>query len=786
MERTPSPYFIRRTIAVPEEDIVFEEAPEVGADEEMPLFWEYWRILNKRRWLIAACALAGILGAGLYAFTSTPFYTGEATIMIERKPSQVVGMEDAFAVAAVDERNADYLTTQEEILKKPAFAARAIRESSLENDRLFKEGAGKSDHRGFFQTLATNIGKRLRRVFAGLFPPTPNDDQSGNLSVNRQQLGVDPDLVSYYLSVLDVAPVRRTSLFEISFTTPYPGLSARMANAHADAYMDYGLDLRAQANQEALVFLQDKLLELKDRVESSEAALNNYRRQKGIITLDEGGNLVVHRLIDLNNRLTEAEAQRIALESEVQLIRAENYDALPRVRRSPIISTFKSELGRLEGEYAKLAGEFKAGYTPLDTLKLNMEEIRKRLRDEIESEVAAIRAAYEAAQANEKELRARMEEQKKVALNLKDAAVQYAILAREVDTNRQLYDSVLQRMKEMGVAAQVQDSNVSIIQRALVPDQPSYPRRGLTLLLGLLLGLAGGTGLAFFLDHIDTTLKTPDEAERYLGLSSLGVVPDFSELKHKSNGYLSGGGDADNGAVVQSRPERIESPSDFVLSHDPRSVVAESYRTLRTAILFSRAGARPRTILFTSATRGEGKSATAINTSVIFAQMGYRVIVIDADLRRPRGHKLLGMNNVVGLSNFLTGQRTLNDVTVPTSEENLYFAGSGTTPPNPSELLGSPKMEQLLTELREEFDCVIIDSPPIMPVSDPILLSTMVDGVVLVINSRATPKQLVREARSRLRKADAKILGIVLNRIDLQNGDYSGYYSHYFSYDHDS
>lgn len=780
MERTPSPYFIRRTIPLPEEDF-FEEAPDGAADEETPLFWEYWRILKKRRWLIAACALAGVLGAGLYAFTTTRFYTAEATIMIERKPSGVLSMEDAFSVAAVDERNADYLTTQEEILKKPAFAARAIRRSGLQNDRFLNAGAGKSSDKGFFQTLTANIGKRLRGTFAELFPPAP-ESESEDLSANREQLGVDPGLVHYYLSALDVAQVRRTSLFEIGFTTPHPGLSARMANAHADAYMNYGLDLRARANQEALVFLQNKLLELKERVESSEAALNNYRRQKGIITLDEKGNLVVDRLIDLNNRLTEAEAQRIALESEVHLIRAGNYDALPRVRRSPIISTFKSELGRLEGEYAKLAGEFKAGYTPLDTLKLNMEEIRKRLREEIESEVAAIRAAYEAARGNETELRARMEEQKKAALNLKDAAVQYAILARDVDTNRQLYDSVLQRIKEMGVAAQVQESNVSIIQKALVPESPSYPRKALVVALGLLLGLAGGTGLAFFLDHIDTTLKTPDEAERYLALPSLGVVPDFSRLRYKSNGYLAD----NNGAVVQSGWGSNGRPMDFVLSHDSRSVVAESYRTVRTALLLSRAETRPRTILFTSATRGEGKSATAVNTSVIFAQMGYRVVVIDADLRRPRGHKILGMNNEIGLSGFLSGQLGRNDVTVPTSEENLYFTGSGTEPPNPSELLGSHKMEQFLAELREEFDCVIIDSPPIMPVSDPILLSTMVDGVVLVIDSQGTPKQLVREARARLMKANAQILGMVLNRIDIQNGDYSGYYKHYLSYDHET
>lgn len=791
MENKPSPYFIRRNAfpAVEDGELLVDRDVEVDlGGDETPRFWEYWRIVKKRRWLVAACALTGAVLMGLYAFTRTPLYTSKSTILLERKPSQVVRMQDAVSQSSSASWEKTYEKTQFEILRRAAFAARAIRENSLDRDPLFNR-KGQQTNQGLWDQFSQWVRARVLEFrqqdwVAQMFPPqmvSPSVTVAPQAaSLNYDALGTDPGLVGRYLNMLRIRPVRSTNLVEMEFTTPDPVLSARLANVHAQAYLRYGRDMRTDANREALVFLQDKLLELKNRVETSEVALNAYRREKGIITLDEKGNLVVDRLVDLNKRLTEAEAQRIALESEVRLIKKGKYDAVPRVRESGAIAALKSELGGLEAEYVNLAGEFKAGYPPLDTLRLKVEEVRKRLRREVDTEVDAIRSGYEAARTNEDELRRRMERQKKAALDLKDAAVQYAILAREVDTNRQLYGSVLERMKEMSVAAQVRASNVSIVETALVPNVPAYPNKKRLLLAGLLLGLVGGVGCAFFLDHVDTTLKTPDEAERYLGLSNLGVVPDFARLTKRANGYVPEGTD------TTALAWRNGGSRDLVLAHHPRSVVAEAYRNLRTAILLSRAGAPPRTVLFTSASVGEGKTATAINTSVIFAQMGYRVVVIDADLRRPRGHQVLGLQNERGLSELLTGHRSREEVVVPTSQENLFFIGSGTEPPNPSELLGSRKMKQFLDELQEEFDCIIIDSPPIMPVSDPILLSTIVDGVILVVDGQRTAKQLVREARSRLKKANAPVLGLVLNRVNLQDGNYSHYYKHYYSYNREA
>jgi capsular exopolysaccharide synthesis family protein len=527
-------------------------------------------------------------------------------------------------------------------------------------------------------------------------------------------------------------------------------------------------------------------------VENSEAALNRYRRDKGILSLDEKENIIVERLNDFNKRLTEAEAERIALEAQVRLIRKRDYDSLPAVINSTLIQTLKEHLAKLEGKHAQLAARFKSGYLRLAQLEAQVAESRNRLQQEIQGVVGGIESAYLAAEAKEKELRAKMEEQKAATLGLKDASVEYAILVREVNTNRQLYDSILQRMKEMGVAAELRTSNISVIDKAEPPVNPSSPQKKLSLLLSALVGLLGGVGLAFFCEYLDNTLKTPEEVERYLRLPNLGIVPDFSSVNQRGYGKrpkalrrASAQAGSEEKKEEASANGRSRSPSkELVLAHHPLSVITEAYRTLRTSILLSRAGEPPRITLFTSGTHGEGKTSTVINTAVIFAQMGVRVLVIDADLRRPRCHKILGIEHGVGLSEVLTGQRETLEVIKPTALHSLFFLGSGAVPPNPAELVGSRKMHETLTLLQEHYDYILIDSPPVMPVSDAVLLSTMVDGVVLVVKGQETPKQLVKETCARLGLARAKILGVVLNGVNMRNGDYAYYYRHYSSYYH--
>jgi capsular exopolysaccharide synthesis family protein len=442
------------------------------------------------------------------------------------------------------------------------------------------------------------------------------------------------------------------------------------------------------------------------------------------------------------------------------------------VVNNTLIQTLTSEAARVEAEYAHVATIYKPGHPRLDQLKAQVNETRRQLRGEIQRTLASIESAYLAAVATEKDLRSGMEAQKRAALEMKDAAVDYAILAREVDTNRQLYDSVLQRMKEAGVAAELRASNVSIIDQATPSRFPSKPRVTQSLLLGGCIGLIGGLGVAFLREYFDQSFKTPEEAQRYLQVPNLISVPNFTRIDWQ-------------GALSQAEPSTASAlPARAATGRDrlhtparlPLHAVTEAYRMLRTAILLSRADAPPQLILFTSAIRGEGKTASVVNTANVFAHMGVKVLVIDADLRRPQCDRLLGSPTRAGLADILTGHRALEDLIQTTYIDNLFFLSSGSLPPNPADLLGSRKMSETLSVLRRQYDFILIDTPPVLPVSDAVLLSTMVEGVVLVVNAQSAPKQLVREACSRLRYARAPILGTLLNRVDMHHAHYASYY----------
>jgi capsular exopolysaccharide synthesis family protein len=724
---------------------------------------DFWRLIRKHSWLIGTFFFGAVLTTLFVIFMMTPIYVAETTLLIERQDPQVVDIKQVLSESLGSEEY-DYYKTQYQILKSRSLASQVIKEQGLEKTNLFS-GEEKKD-------LVTSLWTEAKVWARGLSASSPKAN-----GVNT--FGIQPEVVDTYINdMLEIKPVRSTRLVNIAFSSPDPQLSARLANAHAAAYIRQGPRLRSMASQEAESFLEEKLVELKDRVEKSEAALNRYRRDKGILSLDDKENIVVERLADLNKHLTEAEVERIALEGQVRLIRKRAYDSLPAVINSPLIQTLKQQLARLEAEYAHLSTQFKPGYTQVAQLQAQVQESRTRLLQEIGKVVAGIESAYMAANVKEKELRAKMEEQKAAALHLKDTSVEYAVLAREVDTNHQLYDSVLQRMKEMGVAAELRASNVFLLDEAEPPLRPSKPQKKTSLLLSALVGLIGGLGLAFFFEYLDNTLKTPEEVKRFLRLPALGVVPDFLGSNRRTNSLPRTAHPALERKWLGTKSQSSNPSREVVLSDHPFSLVNEAYRTLRTAILLSQARQPPKSILFTSGTHGEGKTATVVNTAIIFAQMGVKVLVIDGDLRRPSCHKVLGVENRLGLTDLLTGQIELENAIRVTATRNLFLISSGSVPPNPTELVGSKKMHETLTSLQEHYEYILIDSPPTIIVSDAVLLSTMVDGVVLVVSGQETPRDVVKEACSRLRYARAKILGVVLNRMDIRDGDYTIYYNH--------
>ena len=734
-------------------------APSFFEDEVTKIdLWVYWRLIRKHLRLIAAVVAGTVFVTLLHLLMTTPIYTAHTTLMI--LPKAPTGIDPAEALVEIEASydGSDYFKTQSEILRSRTLAASVVRNLGLNRNPAFT-GSGRP---GLFGAMVGGLRQRLHDL---LTPPPP-----GSRASRSGLHDVSDDQVDAYIGGLGIRAIPSTSLVEIDYSSADPQLAARIANAHAAAYIDRGVEMHGQASHTTEKFLRHKLVELKEQLEKSEVALNDYRRAKGIIpglmSLDGKDAVVIDRLSDLSKDLTRAQVERIGLESQIELIHRHQYDSLPVVMDDKLVQAMQGELNQLAAQDASLSNQFTGAYPPLAQLRAKESAIKTQLNMEIQNSIRGIESSYQQALEKEKELGAEMVRQRNVTMTLNDAAVQYAILQRDVDTYRQLYNAVLKRMKDVGVEAEAQTSNVSIVDTATAPRIPSYPRKLRDLMVSGILGLLGALGLAFLLDYLDNTLKDPEEAERYLRLPNIGIIPEFSRLNSSSygpRGYapakalttgvpadgdtpkaLTNGsnGNGANGLIIR----KASAIQELVTEHGTYSALGEAYRNLRTALLLSRAGAPPKVTLVTSALAGEGKTVTAVNTAAMLAQLGASVLLIDADMRRPRCHRVLDLDNNLGLTEVLTGVRDLHDLIRPTAVANLFILSSGSVPPNATELVGSPKMHQVVTQLQQIYDYIVIDSPPVMPVSDALLLATIADGVLLVTNASRTPKQQVRAA----------------------------------------
>ena len=744
-------------------------------------FKEYFGVVRKHRLMILSIVFAAVIIALAWRFTRTPQYEATSTILIQpQTPEVMTGAKNFNENQSNYSGDYDYYRTQFNLLKSDSLAAQVIEDSGLQTNPVFNPAAQRS---GFFASVIGYVQDELASLSGSQSVPS-SEEGAGETEA------VAPAVIKAYLERLTVEPVRGTRLVLVGFTTPDRGLSARIANAHVQTYIRQGLELHAQTGKHVEEFLQQKLGELRDKVEKSEAALNAYRRNRGIVTLEGGdeksdtSSPLMQRLTQLNTQLTVAASKRITLETQHQMIERGEYDSLPEVISNQVIQSLKEQVAQLAMQYAAMSNRFNPGYHKLDDLGARLEASRGALNQESKKVAESVDADYQAAVANEAKVGQEIDAVKTQTLALNDASLQEAVLAREVDANRQLYRSVLERMNEISVASEVPASNVSIVDRAKPPSAPTGPR----LLLLLAFSIAGsgfvGIALAFFLESLDDTLKTGDEVPRYLGLPSLGVIPDFDKLDGRGNQPY---------AYLPSRLRRKDAPvlalevssekGELVVSHGSFSTAAEVYRAIRAAVMFSRAGGAPKSILITSSTSGEGKTITAVNMATAFAQTGARTVLVDTDFRRARCHEILEIDPILGLSEILVRQCELGDAVVQTRVPGLSFICSGELPPNPSELLASPEMRTLIQELAETYNYVVMDSAPVMPVSDSVGLSTMVEAV-LVVAGNDTSRRLVRETCQRLGNVGAKIVGVILNRVDVRNNSsyLYGHYSYYYSY----
>ncbi len=718
---------------------------ESSQEEKEVNLRDYWRVIQKRRWTIIAFFFIVLITTAVATFTMRPIYRATTTLQINKENPQIVDFKEIFAVNMMD---MDYYQTQYKILESRSLAKRVIQSLKL------------SEHPEFHKNPETPFQRwkaDLLHSVTALFSSSPS---------NGEPSGTEKDtiLINQFLGKLKVEPIRNSRLVKIHFDSNFPDLSSRVADELAAGYLQQNLEARFHATEQARDWLTKQLEDLKAKVERAEEALQAFGSKHDIISLEEKENVIIQRLNELNEILTKAEAERMGKEALYKQTKDRHFDSLPSILENKLIMDLKQAFIHLEAQYTKLSETFKPDYPEMVRLKAQMETVQKRLNNETEKIIASIKNDYESSLRRESLLRQSFEQQKARVMVMKEKAIQYNILKREADTNKELYKGLLQRMKEAGVSAGIMSSNIQVVDKAEFPTKPFKPNKQLNLILAAVVGLFLGVGLAFFFEYLDNTIKTPEDVEQLIRLPSFGMVPDISSHRRRQ---------LEKGATY---------PVELITHGHPKSMLSVAYRSIRTSILLSFSERPPKRIAITSPNPAEGKTTTVINTAIALSQTGASVIIVDTDLRKPRIHKVFTEDNGVGLSNFLSGNAGLEAIIKKTEIPNLYYIPSGPIPPNPSELISSNLFKSMLQSLDERFDHIVFDSPPVLGFADSIILSTFVDGMILVATGGKTPRETLQRAKGMLLQVNAKILGVVINRVNIERSEYGYYYYRYHYY----
>jgi capsular exopolysaccharide synthesis family protein len=580
---------------------------------------------------------------------------------------------------------------------------------------------------------------------------------------------------------MTIKRVPNSRLLDVTFESTDPTLAARVVNAHLNNFIEQNFRSRYEAATQASNWLAGQLNEMKIKVENAEDARLAYERQNQIWTIDEKNDISSQKLADLNKQLTDAQADRINKEAVYELAQAGNYDAISAVRESAVIQDILKQESTLSAQYTDAVNQYGPKYPKVVRLQAQLKDLDQLVAREKTNIGNQMEAEYHGSRQRELLLKNALDEQKTETNQMAEKLVQYNILKREADTNKQLYDGMLQKLKEAGITAGLRSSNIRVVDPALIPTGPSRPNKTRNVMLSILVGLIGGIGLALLREYLDNTVKTPDDIETLARLPSLAVVPALSNSNGKRNGRFA---KLLKAPVIAGNEARAE-----LISHNmPQSQMSEAFRALRTSLLLSQADHPPQVILMTSALPREGKTTAAVNLAVTLAQLGDKTLLVDADLRKPGINRALSLvdGKHAGLSSYLAGVSSLDLITVPhPAITNLAAIPTGPIPPNPADLLSSRRLTELIADLRLRYKFVVIDSPPIMAATDAVILSVLVDGVLLVVRSGETPKEAFTRTRDLLAGVKCRMLGVVLNAVDASSPDY--YYSYrYYPYSYGS
>jgi polysaccharide biosynthesis transport protein len=705
---------------------------------------DYMRIVYKRRWVaIPAFVVVCLIGA-YNSYRTTPIYEARTQLIIEKDVPKVGTLSTMFQEQD-GWYNDDFYQTQYRILQSRSLARRTAEIMNLPAHPALQRA---SEARASFSITGTLWGAAswVKRTVVG----EPEPPKAAAVPADSG----DPlaPFVGTVLGSLTVAPVRNSRLVDLRFSSSDPQLAADLANAHAKAYIQQNLEARFSVSRDATDWLNQQLAEQRKKVEESEAALQRYRETHDAIAVEDRQNIVVQRLADLNAAATRAKTGRIEKEALYTQLRSlqgtDAIDAFPAVVANEYIQRLKGDLGDLQRQEALLAERYGERHPEMMKVRTAIQTTQAKFQLEVSKVVDSVRAEYQAALAQERSLVGALEGQKNEALGLNRKGIEYSVLSREAESNRQVYEALLQRTNETGISGELRSRNIRVIDEAQVPMAPYLPNRQRDLLMAALSGLILALGLVFGFEYLDNRIKSPQEMRAHLGLPFLGMVP------------------------------RIDTSGPTLLHEGVPAQFAEAIRAIRTNVLFSSADEGVRMVVVTSAGPGEGKSLFASNLSVSLAQAGQRVLHIDADMRRPRVQEIFEVTQEPGLSNLLVGDCKPSEAVRKTGVEHLCILPAGMIPPNPAELLGSKRCHEYLATLGEHFDWVVIDSPPVLAVADASIVANQATGVVFVVGADQTSRNTARTAIEQLHGAQAHVIGAVLNRADIQRNPY--YYSAYY------
>jgi polysaccharide biosynthesis transport protein len=706
-----------------------------------PHLLDYLITLRKHQWLILTFLLTVVTVVTIASFKMKPIYEASATVEVDKESSQntLPFQDEAAYDEYIDMDN--FLETQTKILESETLAFQTIKSLNLARNPEF--GGGPAGP-------AFGQGAGARR----------------------------PAILGAFLGGLSVKRVPNSRLIEVRFEAEDPQLAAQVVNAHLQNYIEQNFRSKYDATTQASNWLSSELEELRIKVEKSEDARLAYERENQIWQIDEKQDITTQKLADLSKAVTEAQTGLAEKEALYKMAVSGNVDALPAARENVVIQDLIKQKVEADNNYADALAQFGPNYPKVQRLAVQQKEAADDLANAQKTLVQSIEEEYNTAQNHVTILQAALDKQKADANDLAEKLVQYHILEHDAEANKQLYDGLLQKLKEATISVGLRSSNIRVVDPALVPTTPSRPQKSRNILLAFLVGIVGGIGLAIFREYLDNTVKSPDDIEHLTGLPSLAVVPS---LPGSLNGHRSGlAWPARHPAPPSGAGPRVE-----LLSYlQPKSQISEAFRALRTSLLLSQAEHPPQVILVTSALPREGKTTAAVNLAVTLAQLGDRTLLMDSDLRKPGVRRAMNLTigKDLGLSSFLAGVCTLEEAILPhPTISNLSVLTTGPVPPSPADLLSSHRMQEAIVEARRRFKFVVVDSPPIMAATDAVILSAQTDGVLLVVRSGETPKEAFTRSRDLLAAVKSRLLGVVLNAVDSSAPDY--YYSYrYYPY----